>query len=111
MTSGIRPDPAVSGGLRVSGELVFETVPELLEQGRVLFEEGAPGFELDLGGVTRADSAGLALLVEWMRIAHRRHRNIVFRNVPEQMLAIARVSGLEEILPLASARAVMPAAG
>ncbi len=101
--SEISPDAAVSGGFRVSGELVFETVPELLEQGRALFGDGAPGFDLDLGGVTRADSAGLALLVGWMRIAHARHRNIVFRNVPEQLLAIARVSGLDTILPLTPA--------
>lgn len=100
--SEIRPEEGARGGFRVSGELVFDTVPELLEQGRVLFDDGVPGFDLDFSGVSRADSAGVALLIEWMRIAHRRHRNIVFRNVPEQMLAIARVSGVDDILPIAT---------
>jgi phospholipid transport system transporter-binding protein len=97
----IRAEAGMRGGFRVVGELVFDTVPGLLAQGRALFDDGAPGLEIDFSGVTRADSAGLALLIGWMRIAHRRHRNIVFRNVPEQMLAIARVSGIEAILPLA----------
>ncbi len=99
--SEIRLEAGEGGGFQVSGELVFDTVPELLEQGRVLFDSGVgAGIELDFNRVTRADSAGLALLIGWMRIAHRRHRNIVFRNVPEQMLAIARVCGVDAILPL-----------
>jgi phospholipid transport system transporter-binding protein len=103
--SEIRPEAGNRGTFQVSGDLVFETVPELLEQGRALLDTGVDagvtGIELDFNGVTRADSAGLALLIEWMRSARRLRLNIVFRNVPEQMLAIARVSGVDGILPLA----------
>ncbi len=99
--SEIRPDETRRGGFRVSGELVFDTVPALLDQGRALFDGDAADVELDFNGVTRADSAGVALLIEWMRMAHRRHRNIAFRNVPDQMIAIARVSGVDAVLPLA----------
>lgn len=95
----VRADPARAGSYRVSGELDFETVPGLLEQGQAMFEAAAPALRLDLQGVTRADSAGLALLVEWLKAARRRDREIAFVNVPEQLLAMARVSGLEEVLP------------
>ncbi len=98
--SEIRPDEARRGGYRISGELVFDSVPGLLEQGRRIFASGDAGIELDFDGVTRADSAGLALLIEWMRAARLRRREIVFRNVPEQVLSIARVSGVDAILPL-----------
>lgn len=98
--SETRLEAGEGGRFQVSGELVFATVPELLAQGRVLFDSDA-GIELDFHRVTRADSAGLALLIEWTRIAHHRHRNIVFRNVPEQLLSIARVSGVDAILPFA----------
>lgn len=101
MSGGIRPAPGVGGGFRVSGDLVFDTAPDLLERGRALFGGDGSGIELDFAGVTRADSAGLTLLIGWMRIARGRNRDIVFRNVPEQMLAIARVSGVDAMLPLA----------
>jgi len=50
--------------------------------------------------VVRADSAGLALLVEWMRAARRAGRPLRYRAIPPQMLAIARVSSLDQVLPL-----------
>jgi len=55
---------------------------------------------VDLAGVTRSDSAGLALLVEWLRESELAGNTIRFVNVPAQLLSIARVCGLEEILSL-----------
>jgi phospholipid transport system transporter-binding protein len=85
--------------LRVSGELTFSTVNNILKQSRTLFELIA-SLEIDLDDVTRSDSAGLALLVEWVRSANQANKKIVFHNIPTQMLAIATASGLDELLPL-----------
>lgn len=98
--SEIRSDSGKEGCFFVIGELSLETVPGLLERGAEIMGRGARAVELDLREVTRADSAGLALMIEWMRAAHRHHKNIVFRNVPPQILAMAKISGLEDILPL-----------
>lgn len=98
--SEIKPDPGVEGRYCIVGELSLETVPELFERGTRIMAQGVKTVELDLREVTRADSAGLALMIEWMRTAHRQHKNIVFRNVPPQMVAMAKISGLEDILPL-----------
>ena len=54
----------------------------------------------DLAGVERADSAGLALLIEWMRRARRAGRPVRFLNLPPQMLEIARAASLDRVLPL-----------
>ncbi|MFQ5487526.1 MAG: lipid asymmetry maintenance protein MlaB [Gammaproteobacteria bacterium] len=86
--------------LRLEGVLSFATVPTIVVQGATMVAQCAPQVVIDLGGVERADSAGLALLVEWMRVARRRRKSIVFRAMPEQMLAMARVSDLDRILPL-----------
>ena len=43
----------------------------------------------------------LAILVEWYREAQQRDKSITFLNLPTQMYDIAKVSGLNEILPLA----------
>ncbi|HHH35228.1 MAG TPA: anti-sigma factor antagonist [Gammaproteobacteria bacterium] len=90
-----------SGCLRLEGELSFATVPAMVRRGVALVSRCPTEVTVDLGGVRRADSAGLALMVEWMRAARRHGKGIVFRNMPAQMQAMARVSDLHHILPLA----------
>lgn len=90
---------APDGRLLVSGELDFGTVTRLNGAAGTLLEAAAT-LRVDLQGISRSDSAGLALLIEWMRVARRRGKPIEFLNIPAQMLAIARVSGLDEVLPL-----------
>lgn len=86
------------GRLHLTGELSMETVPGLLAQ-RQSFA-GGDELTIDLEGVERADSAGVALLVWWQREANLSQRKIAFENIPPQMLAIARVSGVDELLTL-----------
>jgi phospholipid transport system transporter-binding protein len=85
--------------LVIEGELDFTTVVQLREAAQPLLGGGAD-VRVDLQGITRSDSAGLALLVEWMRAAQRLGKPIQFLNIPPQMLAIARVSSLDQVLPL-----------
>jgi phospholipid transport system transporter-binding protein len=88
-----------NGNWLLEGELGVASVPGLLEQAATAMK-GRGDIEVDLKGVTRADSAGLALLVELMRGSSRNGRRIAFNHVPAQLLSIASVCGLEEILPL-----------
>ena len=81
--------------------LTFATTPRLYLQTGQMFNTPLPRLTFDLAGVQRVDSAGLALLLEWLREAQRRNKEIRFQNIPEQLAAIARVSGLNDILPLA----------
>jgi phospholipid transport system transporter-binding protein len=88
------------GHFILKGVLDFQTVPVIRQHGLSLFSE-APSLVLDLQGVSRSDSAGLALLIEWMRFARSQNKPISYINIPPQMLAIAHASGLDSILPLA----------
>lgn len=88
--------------LRLEGELSFTTVPALVRSGAEFLARCGAEVVVDLSGVRRADSAGLALLVEWMRHARRLDKAIRFRAMPAQMQAMARVSDLEGILPMMS---------
>ena len=92
--------PLSEGGFSVSGALTFETVPALAHDSASVLSGGGD-INLDLQGISHADSAGLALLIEWMRTARAQEKGIVFKNVPPQMLAMATMSGLENILPTA----------
>ena len=84
----------------IEGELNMQTVPTLLQV--MLSQLPASGSEahIDLAGVTRSDSAGLALLVEWLRLAKAGDIRLQFHNLPPQLQEMARVSDLLPLLPL-----------
>ncbi len=84
----------------VQGELNMQTVPALTRDTQALLAGADGEVEIDLSGVTRADSAGLALLAQWLRLAKRDGFSLCFQNVPAQLLQIARVSELHKILPI-----------
>ncbi len=85
------------------GQLNFKTVPELWKENKnSLFNDDTDTIEIDLSQSERSDSSGLALLVEWYREAEQEGKKITFLNLPAQMYEIARISGLNEILPLSA---------
>ena len=88
------------GCFMLKGVLSFQTVPMIWRTGMDIFRH-APALVLDLQDVSRSDSAGLALLIEWMRFARSLNKPISYINMPPQMLAIARACSLDSILPLA----------
>ncbi len=87
-------------GMRIRGTINFATANRLRRDGLAFFERGG-SIELDLSQVTAADSAGIALLLEWMRVARAKGGTLKITGVPEQILAIARTSRLHELLPVA----------
>ncbi len=90
---------AAEGGVAlVKGALTFGSVGPLLAVGRDAIASGRAG-SIDLAGVDRADSAGLALLIEWLSIARQAGREIRYRNLPAQIRQLARLSEVEELLP------------
>ena len=85
----------------LKGELNFNSVPELWEQNKTrLFSNRLDKLTIDCSQLERSDSSGLALLLEWYRAARLLKMHIVFLNPPEKMVDIARISGLDKILPL-----------
>lgn len=85
------------GRFAVAGELNAATVPELWEESTALFHQRPP-LSIDLGSVSRSDSAGVALLVEWLRLARSRGADLQFHHIPPQMQAIIQIADLEELL-------------
>ena len=81
----------------VHGAMTFDSVTDLWRQSMDMFS-GETVFHVDLAQVTHTDSAGLALLVEWMREASRQGARIDFLHPPAQMLALAEAANLEQVL-------------
>ncbi len=91
---------ADDGILTINGEFGFATASDLLTQGQNLVNRRKE-LTIDLSGVTGSDSAGLALMLEWMDQFKAAGQQLHFLNVPESLLEIARVSNLADLLPLA----------
>ena len=81
----------------ISGCLDFQTVVDLWSQSLPLMENES-ALHFDLAQVTSSNSAGMALMLEWVRYAYENHRAIDFKNIPAQLHSIISVSGIEKVL-------------
>lgn len=85
------------GKFAVSGDMNFATAEKILKATEGAFEDHTQ-LEIDLSEVADTDSAGLALLLEWVTWANHSVREITFANIPERLLAIARTTEVEPLL-------------
>ena len=85
------------GRFSLAGKMTFETAEKILRASEEPFEEHSQ-IEVDLSGVTASDSAGLALLLEWVTWANHSVREIRFKHMPEKILDIARTTEVEGLL-------------
>jgi len=81
----------------VSGPVTLANAAALLDEGRRHLAEGVRS--VDLGEVTELDSSLLALALAWLREARAAKREVAFANPPEAMQTLARLYGVEELLP------------
>jgi phospholipid transport system transporter-binding protein len=77
--------------------MVFATVAELRRAGRRVLRAGSGDAVMDLARVQQADSAGLALLIDWLAWCGAHGRRLRFENLPETLRALAVIS---DVLPL-----------
>jgi phospholipid transport system transporter-binding protein len=86
-----------AGRFAVRGELSFATAAAVLRQSLPMFD-GYREIDIDLAGVTVADSAGLALVLEWLRQGRLQGRGIRLGHAPEALLDIAALSHVAPLL-------------
>jgi phospholipid transport system transporter-binding protein len=86
------------GHFRLEGAVTMPTVTALRAEGLRAFAHGKGAIEVDLRGVGRADSGALALLVDWLAWARSAKRELKFLEPPATLLALARLSDVEELL-------------
>lgn len=100
-----RIEANADGGVALIGELNHQTVPALLKASLGMLFKGNDArrgdVAIDLAKVSRSDSAGVALLLEWLRQAKKAGRGIRFNNMPPQMHELARVAGVDKLLAAA----------
>ena len=93
-------DAGSSEVLRLEGMLSYETIPAILEQTTQFAARTdlPPVIRIDFAGVTGVDSAAVALLLEWRREAFARGKKLVFENLPANLLALAALYGVADLV-------------
>jgi len=82
------------GQFIIAGDLTFSTIDKKTANA-IAFLASAKEVTLDLSQVGQADSAGLALMIEWVKYARGKRCHAVFKNIPEQLRSLAKLGGLE----------------
>ena len=85
-----------NGRWLIHGELTFASLhhnklidsPPFLRAGKDVI--------LDFSQVTNTDSAGLALMIEWVKLTRHQRMQLHFKNVPKKLLNLAKLSGLDK---------------
>jgi phospholipid transport system transporter-binding protein len=83
----------------VVGPMTLDSARGLLEEGRAALAAGATVF--DLGQVSEVDSSGLTVVFGWQRSAAGTGRAIRIVNPPRNLLSLAELYGVTDLLPLA----------
>ena len=92
---------AVAGEvLALTGELSFDTIPQVLEESATYAArvDLPDRLTIDFAGITGVDSAAVALLLDWRRMAVKRGKTLVFVNLPATLLALAELYGVAELI-------------
>lgn len=97
MTQAVEFENLGDGKFALHGELTFATATGALETSKELFADHAR-IELDMSDIEDGDSAGLALLLEWVNWAKNYVREIRFLNVPEQIQSLADISEVDAFI-------------
>jgi anti-anti-sigma factor len=84
----------------VEGSLTAATVADLRATLVAVADNGRGDLVLDVGGVRRIDASGLGVLVGGHRLAERRERRLVLRNVPERIERLLAATRLNRILTM-----------
>lgn len=82
----------------VRGSLVFATARRAREAGLAAVRGAASALVIDCGSLGQTDSAGLAVLLDWLAEARRAGRQLRFEHLPDNLLRLARISAVDGML-------------
>ena len=85
--------------IEVSGPLTLGKAREMLEAGNALI--GRPEVTFDLAQVQEVDSSGLTIIFGWVRTGRSQGKIVRISNPPQNLLSLAALYGVTELLPLA----------
>lgn len=95
--SSFELNQTADGVFEIVGEMSFDTVAQILKSTELSFAQSGET-QVNLSQVDKADSAGLALLLEWKAQARKRNAVVRFVDVPDSLLSIAKTTEVSELI-------------
>jgi phospholipid transport system transporter-binding protein len=80
------------------GPLVFATARRARSAGLSALRGAGAALVIDCGALGPTDSAGLAVLLDWLAEARGAGRKLRFEHLPEELLRLARISAVDGML-------------
>ena len=88
--------------LAISGDMVFSTAVRLRVEGERLIPAMRDRIRINLSQVGRVGSVGISVLMCWIRLAQALGKTIEFVSVPDELLDVIRVGGVDNVIPFSS---------
>ena len=86
------------GSYLLEGDITLDTVTQLVKEGRASIKAFSGNqWQVDLSGVKSFSSAGVALLLDWLRYAQKKGKQMTIINPPASLRGITQVCGLDTI--------------
>lgn len=82
------------GQFVVDGDLTFASIDKKIVKS-FDFLNTTKLATIDFSHVTCTDSAGLALMIEWIKYTRQHRIQLRFKNIPEQLRKLAKLSGFD----------------
>jgi phospholipid transport system transporter-binding protein len=84
-----------NGVFIIDGDLTFATIDKHTVKS-FEFLKSSRSITIDFEKVSCTDSAGLALMIEWIKQARHYRTSLHFKNIPEQLRNLAKLSGFDK---------------
>jgi phospholipid transport system transporter-binding protein len=81
----------------LTGELDFWNVMSVYEKSMQKVVE-LKEMTFDFTALTGSDSAGLALIIEWIKYSHHYQKSIHFKAISTDLMSIAKAAGLDQLI-------------
>lgn len=86
--------------LLIKGDLNFASVVSLWDESLPILKDlSTQTLTFDLSQVKTCNSAGLALLIEWIKSAKQAQKAIQFLNIPGNLAAIIKLADIGHLVP------------
>ena len=85
----------------IQGDLDFFNVMSVYEKSlpRVM---ASPLLQFDFSQLKSSDSSGLALIIEWIKLARQHNKKIHFLHLSKELMSIANAAGLDKLIMLSA---------
>lgn len=85
----------------VSGPMTITQAAQLLSAGNACLQDQQISV-FDLSAVSQVDSAAIAVILGWLRTARSHGQTLAISQPPKELLSLAELYGVLELLPLAA---------